>query len=315
MSKKQTYRIRNWSDYNASLVQKGRVTFWFSDDCIDKWHEVKQTNGPGRPPLYSDTAITCALTIRAIFNLTLRATEGFVSSLITLMDLGLSTPDYTTLCKRQKELEIELTTGNQNKTGPLDIVVDSTGLKLFGEGEWKVRQHGAGYRRRWRKLHLAVNPQTQLIETAVLSTNDYHDSQILPDLLDSLSGQPLGDICCDGAYDTHAIYESIQALGANPLIPPRKDAVIKQHGNCKAKPKARDEVIRAIRKQGRKGWKADTGYHKRSLSETAMYRLKTIFGGQLRSRVFESQCVESFIRCSILNKMFLLCKPDSYLVT
>ena len=89
MSKKQTYRIRNWSDYNASLVQKGSVTFWFSDDCIDKWHEVKQTTGRGRRPLYSDTAITCALRIRAIFNLTLRATEGFVSSLIALMDLGL----------------------------------------------------------------------------------------------------------------------------------------------------------------------------------------------------------------------------------
>ena len=244
----------------------------------------------------------------------MRATEGFVKSIIQLANLPLSCPDYTTLCKRQGDLDIRLPKKPRLSCDEsLDIVVDSTGVKVFGEGEWKVRQHGYSYRRCWRKVHLAVDAKSQLIEAVVLSTNDFKDSEILPDLLDSID-EPINSVAGDGGYDSHDSYNQIEALGAKPLIPPRKDAVIKQHGNCKSPPLPRDEVLRGIRKKGRKTWKQESGYHKRSLSETAMYRLKTVFGTQLRSRTFDNQAVETFIQCAILNKMFILGKPDSYLV-
>lgn len=314
MSTKPTYRIRNWNDYNESLKQRGSITFWFDEEILAQWHNIERSGQRGRPLLYSDIAIECALTLRAIFHLPLRATEGFMESLIELANLKISCPDYTTLCKRQGKLEIALPqSGDSIGKGAIDIVVDSTGLKVFGEGEWKVRQHGWNYRRRWRKVHVAVNAKCQMIEVVVMSTNDFKDSEILPDLLSGV-GADISSVAGDGAYDSHDTYNHIAALGAKAIIPPRKDAVISQRANGKSPPLARDEVIRAIRKSGRKQWKKESGYHRRSLAETAMFRLKTIFGSQLRSRIFDNQCVESFIRCAALNKMFIAGKPDSYLV-
>jgi len=303
MPAKSTCRIRNWNDYNESLKQRGSITFWFDEGMIAQWHNVERSGQRGRPVLYSDIAIECALTLRAIFHLPLRATEGFIESLIKLADLKISCPDYSTLCKRQGRLEISLPKPQDlREKGAIDIVVDSTGLKVYGEGEWKVRQHGWNYHRRWRKVHVAVNSESQLIETVVVSTNDFKDSEILPDLLSGID-KDISSVAGDGAYDSHDTYNNIAALGAKPLIPPRKDAVISQHANCKSPPVARDEVIRAIRKTGRKQWKKESSYHQRSLAETAMFRLKTVFGSQLRSRIFDNQCVESFIRCAALNKM------------
>lgn len=314
MQKQHTYRLRNWKDYNESLVQRGSITFWFDEKALAHWHSVERTGKRGRPVVYSDIAIECALTLRAIFHLPLRTTEGFIKSMIALADLQLRSPDYTTLCKRQRNLEITLPKGKDfSSSEGIDIVVDSTGLKVFGEGEWKVRQHGWNYRRHWRKVHLAVDGASQLIETVVVSTNDFKDSEVLPDLLDSIQA-PIASVAGDGGYESHDNYNYIASLDAKVLIPPRKDAVIAQHGNCKSPPLPRDEVIREIRELGRKNWKKDSGYHRRSLAETAMYRLKTIFGSQLRSRIFDNQCVETFIRCAALNKMFIIGKPDSYLV-
>lgn len=313
MSAKSTYRIRNWNNYNETLKQRGSITFWFDEEMLTQWHNVERSGQPGRPVLYSNIAIECALTLRAIFHLPLRATEGFIESLIDLADLKISCPDYTTLCKRQGTLEILLPKPRDSRgKEAIDIVVDSTGLKVFGEGEWKVRQHGWNYHRRWRKVHIAVNSKSQMIETVVVSTNDFKDSEILPDLLSGI--KDISSVAGDGAYDSHHIYAHIAELGAKPIIPPRKDAVISQHANCKSPALARDKVIRAIRKTGRKQWKKENGYHRRSLAETAMFRLKTAFGSQLRSRIFDNQCVESFIRCAALNKMFIAGKPDSYLV-
>lgn len=312
MSKKQKYRIRNWSDYNEALVSRGSITFWFDEESIQKWHTIKSTGKRGRPQLYADIAIQCTLTIRQIFQLPLRAVEGFMRSLIQLADLGIKTPDYTTLSIRQKTLEVCLIKYEETEDN-LHIVVDSTGLKVFGEGEWKVRQHGYCKRRTWRKLHLAVNADTQEIEAAVVSTNDFKDNECLPDLLEQIEGD-IAQVSGDGGYDSHEVYQFISDIGANPVIPPRKDAVIAQHGNCKENVLPRDEVLRQIRQLGRKNWKKESGYHQRSLAETAMYRIKKIFGGILKSRTFESQAVEAFLRCCALNKMTQLGMPDSYLL-
>ena len=309
MSKKQTYRIRNRKQYNESLVQRGSLTFWIDEEAIQQWNLCERTGERGRPLLYSDTAIQCALLLRAVFHLPLRATEGFLRSLIELAQLGISCPDYTTLCKRQRDLEV--TFPKSEHKGPLHIVVDSTGLKVFGEGEWKVRQHGYTKRRTWRKLHLAVDAISQAIEGAVLSTNDFKDSEILPDLLDQIDTE-MEQVSGDGGYDRHQVYRNIAERGAKPVIPPRRDSVIAQHGNCKKPPLPRDEVLRGIRKCGRKKWKKQMGYHKRSLAETAMYRVKTIFGNSLRSRIFENQACEALLKCYALNRMTQLGMPDSY---
>ena len=311
MQKKQ-YHVRNWKDYNDALVKRGTVDFWFDEEAIRQWHTIENTNKRGRPKIYSDIAIQCALTMREIFHLPLRATEGLIRSLIVQGNLGIQAPDYSTLCWRQKNLTICLPkTKNKRK---LHAVVDSTGLKVLGEGEWKVRQHGDSKRRPWRKLHLAIDVCSQEIEAAVVTTNDFKDSEILPDLLNQIDSE-MNQVSGDGGYDTHASYQLITNRGASPVIPPRKDAVIAQHGNAEPPTNPRDEVIRKIRQLGRKNWKKQSEYHKRSLAETAMYRLKTIFGGALRARLFENQGVEALLRCFALNKMTQLGMPISYAVT
>lgn len=311
MAKKQRFHIRNWKDYNEALVNRGRITFWFDEDAIAQWHPEKIIKKRGRPLLYTRIAIECALTLRAIYHLPLRGTEGLVRSLIRLSDLPLKAPDYTTLCLRQKKLRIRLPQYRSRTAENLHIVVDSTGLKIFGEGEWKVRQHGYSQRRTWRKLHLAVNAQTQEIEAAVVTTNDFKDSELLPDLLNQIDSH-IDQVSGDGGYDSKECYQYIVDKGAKAVIPPRRDAVTTQHGNCHLPPLPRDEVVRAIRKLGRKEWKKKNNYHQRSLSETAMYRLKTIFDDKLRSRIFENQAVEALLRCAALNKMTSLGMPDSY---
>jgi len=314
MPKKDTYRIRNWAHYNEALVERGSLKFWLDEEVIQQWHNTERTGQPGRPPTYSDFAIEAALTIRSVFHLSLRATEGFIKSLIELSKLDIECPDYSCLCKRQKTLKVTLSKDKTSKQiEPQHIVVDSTGFKIYGEGEWKVRQHGHTKRRTWRKLHLAIDSETQGIEATVLTTNDFKDSEVLPDLMEQIEGE-VKQLSGDGGYDSHETYEYIASLGASPVIPPRKDAVIAQHGNCKTPPKARDEVLRAIRKVGRKNWKRQSGYHKRSLAETAMFRFKTLFGNTLSSRNFDNQGGEAFMKCKALNKMTSLGMPESYIL-
>ena len=313
MVKKQRFSIRNWKDYNEALVKRGSITFWFDEEAISQWHPVKPIKKRGRPLLYTEIAIECALTLREIYHLPLRGTEGLVRSLIRLSDLPLKAPDYTTLCIRQKELKVRLPKYHTKSSEGLHIVVDSTGLKIFGEGEWKVRQHGYSKRRTWRKLHLAVDAESHEIEAAVVTTNDFKDSELLPDLLNSIDSL-IDQVSGDGGYDSKECYQYIVSRGGKAVIPPRRDAVTSQHGNCNMPPLPRDEVIRAIRQLGRKEWKKKNNYHQRSLSETAMYRIKTIFSDGLRSRIFENQATEALLRCSALNKMTSLGMPDSYCV-
>ena len=236
------YRIRNWAEYNASLVQRGSITFWVGEDVISAWEA--QSDGPrkrGGQKLYSDMAIECMLTIRAVFHLPLRAMEGFVRSLFELMALNLPVPDYSTVCKRAKHLAVNLPkTAND---GPIHVVVDSTGLKIFGEGEWKVRKHGYSKRRTWRKLHLGVNSATHEIQAVVLTEASVDDAEVASDLLDQTS-EPIEQFSADGAYDKRKVYSACEKRQIPKVaIPPRRDARIWQHGHCAASPLPRDENL------------------------------------------------------------------------
>jgi len=306
---KPQYRIRNWSEYNAGLKQRGSLTFWIDDCALDAWIVDNLSGKPGASVFYSDLAITTMATLKAVYRLAGRQCQGFVKSIFELMTIDLPVPDHSTLSRRLSQLTIQLPV--IAKAGARHVVVDSTGVKVYGEGEWKTRQHGVSKRRTWRKLHLGVDEATGEILTAVVTTNDYHDGEVLADVLDGIKS-PIEQVSTDGAYDHRHCYDDITAKGAKAVVPPRKDAKIWQHGNCKETPHSRDENLRYIRKHGRKRWKQDSGYHRRSIAETTMFRLKTIFGGNLCARTFDNQVVELFIKCAALNRMIQAAKPDSY---
>jgi len=305
---KATYKITNWRRYNESLVQRGSITFWFSEDVIEHWSHDNDQPKVGRPFTYSDLAIRSLLVLRELFRLPYRQTEGLGRSLAQLMNVEIPIPDFTSLAKRASQLNISLDVAD--RTGPIDIAVDSTGLKVFGEGEWKMRSHGKTKRRTWRKLHLAVNAETQEIEAEVLTENSGHDADQVNDLLDQIDG-PASTFYGDGAYDQWKVYGTLATRAMRPIIPPRRNAKIKRHGNSSQPPLPRDEAIREIRRTGRKPWKENIGYHRRSLSETAMYRMKCCFGNKLKNRVLKNQKTEARLRSKILNYFVHLGLPQS----
>ena len=292
---------------NDALVKRGSVTLWISDDATKGWI-YQGAQQQGHPIVFSDTAIETALTIRAVYHIPLRQTEGFLLSIFDLLQSNLPVPDYTTLCKRAKDLCIDLNLKGNNE--PIHLVIDSSGLKVYGEGEWKVKIHGKSKRRAWRKIHLGVNALTGEIQAEELTKAFAHDSKLVKPLLVQIE-ESIAFAAMDGAYDHHAVHELIAEREAIALIPPQKNAKIRQHGNSKDPPLPRDEIIRAMRKTSRKRWKEDSGYHMRSLAETAVYRQKTIFGSTLRNRKFENQKTEFSIRCRAQNIMTHLGMPKS----
>lgn len=304
---KTSYKVTNWRKYNESLVRRGDITLWFDDDVIENWEHANDEVKVGAPFVYSDTAIECLLMLRELFHLPYRQTEGLGRSLVKLMQVDVPIPDFTSLAKRAANLDISLDVAR--RSGPIDIVVDSTGLKVFGEGEWKARKHGVSKRRTWRKLHLAVNPETQEIEAMVLTENSGHDADQVEHLLEQIP-DPIESFGGDGAYDQWKVYGVLEEREIEPIIPPRRNAKIKQHGNSSDSPLPRDEAIRGIRRVGRKQWKQDVGYHRRSLSETAMCRAKTCLGEGLKNRLLENQQTEARLRCKILNRFTHLGLPE-----
>ena len=308
---KTLYRVKNWPEYDKALVQRGSITFWISADFEKTW---MHTGGKQRGSQfdYSDQAILVMLTVKEVFHLTNRGVEGFVRSILRMMRINLPVPDHTTLSKRGKDLKVNLPKKANQK---LNIVMDSTGLKIYGEGEWKVRQHGVSKRRTWRKLHIGANPEDGEIQAVILTENRVSDDAAVAVLLKQIE-QELDEFAADGAYDKRKVYDGLNAHSPNVkiLIPPRKNARIWKHGNTKAERLKRDENLRSIRKHGRKAWKENSGYHVRSLSETAMFRLKTIFGDELSARLLETQTTQAVVRCAALNKMTHLGMPQSYKV-
>jgi IS5 family transposase len=278
---------------------------------VQTWHASEPASKRGHPRTYTDTAITTMATLQELYHLGLRQTEGLMESIGELLHLEIAIPDYSTLSRRRATLEVPLPRTRRKEA--LHVVVDSTGVKVFGEGEWKVRQHGYTYRRTWRKVHVGVDEASGELVAAVVTTHNYHDSQLLPDLLAQVD-EEITQVSGDGAYDRRTCYEAIGARHARATIPPQHNAKIWQHGNTKAERLARDENLRRIRQVGRAAWKRENGYHRRSLVETTMFRLKTIFGERVTARGFAGQAAQLLVRCAALNRMTQLGRPDSYCV-
>ncbi len=289
----------NWQSYNRELIQRGSITFWICEESLSNWFNI--SSGCGFQKIYSDLAIEMLLLLRCRFRLTLRGTQGFAESILKMMGFHLPIPNYSTLSRRAQELEIELKK-RTSRSGLLHVVIDSTGLKVFGEGEWKVRQHGYSKRRTWRKLHVCVDESTGEILSSILTDNSFKDNEVFEDLILN-ADQDIYQATADGAYDAKNCWEFCEKENIQGTFPPREGAKIQQHGNVNQTPKQRDENLRLVRELGKPAWKVLSGYSRRSLSETTMYRFKTIFGDKLNARNFGNQATEAFIKCKILNLM------------
>lgn len=306
--KKQLYRIRNWKDYNKALTNRGSITFWFDEEAILSWLNHTRSGKPGKPRTYGDACILCMLLLKSVYHLPQRATYGLVCSLLELMGLDLPVPHPTILSRRASTLDVSLP--RQKKNESLQVLVDATGLKVYGEGEWKVRTHGVGKRRTWRKLHIAMDAETGEILASVCTTSNVGDKEVLPNLLEQIAGK-IDRLTGDGGYDYADCYEVIAERKARAVIPPRRTGRLHP---ADERLRARDKNLRRIKKVGRKKWKHQSQYHKRSLVETAMMRVKTIFGSSLSSRRFHNQATEMSVRCAALNRMTGLGMPQSYAI-
>ena len=259
------YKTKNWPAYNEALKRRGSLTIWF--DPTMTW-DAAPTGKRGRQPDYSDAAIQTCLTMKVLFGMALRQTTGFVESLLRLIDLDWPVPNFSTLSRRQKTLKVNIP--YRGSQGPLHLLIDSTGIKVEGEGEWNARKHGGTKRRVWRKIHIGIDEKTLEIRAAELTTSDVGDAPMLPKLLDQIphdqeiaSGEPAN---ADGAFDTRKCHEAIVARGAAAIIPPRKNA--KPWKPDTAGAIARNEALRASKRFGRTIWRRWSAYHRRSRVET-----------------------------------------------
>ena len=313
MNQKDKYRIRNWREYNQSLINRGSITFWFNDEAIAKWYSTEESKKQGRPMLYSDNAIRCGLMVKAVFRIPFRALMGLLASFIKILQLELTCPHYSVFCRRAKHLKIPIR--KLLKPGEkLNVIFDSTGVKVFGEGEWKVRQHGYTKRRTWRKVHIAMCADTGQIIIGAISSNDVSDDMALVQMMRELEGYSIGKVFGDMAYDTTDCRSNIYDLDGTQIIPPKKNARL-QRKEPLIELVERDRAIRRIKELGEKGralWKQEMGYHKRSRIETCMYRYKTILGDRLSSRRPETQTTEVMIKLDVLNRMMELGMPECY---
>ena len=297
---KSLHPVVNWSQYNRSLINRGSLTFWVDAEAMNNWFHQDHHGRRGRSTLYTDQTICTFLMLKGIFNLSLRATQGLLDSLFELMNVPLCAPDYTCVSKRASTIKVSY---RQPPKGQItDLVIDSTGLKVFGEGEWKVRKHGHEKRRVWRKLHLAVDPVSHDIVAAEVSLENVHDAEVLPTLLNPLRRQ-LGTVYADGAYDAKACHELITRKGATACIPPRKNAGLWEEGH------PRNDAVLVMRKEELPHWKKASGYHRRSLAETAMCRFKQLLTGKLSLRKYNNQVGEVMAYVCAMNKLNALGLP------
>jgi Transposase DDE domain len=294
-------RARNWSKSNQALVNQGSIIFWVQDRADCSWYSDQQ-GARGRPAIYSNQAILALMIVKSVYGCAFRQLQGLMRDVLKMMDSGCVCPDYTTICRRARGVSVP---SNLPRKGSLNLVFDSTGLKVFGEGEWQARKHGYSKRRGWKKLHIVMCAETQQVVAASISDKDLHDSQALPGLLDAVKGD-IAEVIGDGAYDSKACYEAIHRRGAKPIIPPRKGAR-KSDGSNPAL-HARDAAIHRIRdqKRGKRRWKEEVGYHRRSLVETAMHRYKALLGHGIQARITENQVIEISVKLFVLNEMMAL---------
>ncbi|EHE6949011.1 IS5 family transposase [Vibrio cholerae] len=300
---KPRYKTTNWKQYNKALINRGSLTFWIDEEAIRQWKQSKQ-NKRGRPRQFSDLAITTALMVKRVFSMPLRALQGFIDSVFSLANVPILCPHYSCISRRAKQVEVSF---KPKTRGAIQhLAIDATGLKVYGEGEWKVKKHGTdGKRRVWRKLHLAVDISTHEIVAAELSLSTVTDAEVLPNLLKQTRRRII-EISGDGAYDTRDCHEAIRFKRAIPLIPPREGAAFWENGH------PRNLAVGCQKLYGSNNkWKKRYGYHKRSLSETTMYRVKQLLGGRLNLRNYNAQVGETYAMIKALNKLTELGMPET----
>ncbi|MPS31892.1 MULTISPECIES: IS5 family transposase [unclassified Salinivibrio] len=302
---KAKYKISNWKQYNQALINRGSITFWVDDAAIQTWHCKEHHGKRGRGFTFTDGAIETALMVKGIFKLPLRALQGFLDSIFGLMDVPLKSPSYSCISKRAKTVEVNYRLPSR---GPIaHVVIDATGLKVFGEVEWKMRKHGKEKRRVWRKLHFAIDDSTHEVISAVVSLASVGDNEALPTLLNPLR-RKIAQVSADGAYDTKACHQVLKKKGIKPTIPPRSNAGYWEDGH------PRNAAVSALKSGNLANWKREEGYHQRSLSETGMSRYKTLLSPKLTLRNYNAQVGGALANVKVMNKVIRLGMPVSYRV-
>ena len=310
-------KTTNWSQYNKVLKDRGGLSIWICEDFLESIQKKSHQDihhKRGHPVVHPDQLIELLLSIRYLFRLPLRQTIGFSELLFPRLEIHFLLPHFSTLSRRGSDLGVKLDVKKRSGQA-MDIAVDSTGLKVYGEGEWKTRQHGVGKRRTWRKVHFGVSLQDFEICSVVVTTNDVHDSEAGCDLLDIIK-DPLGKVYGDGAYDTQAFRRKVHEKGGIPIIPPREDAILHlDKEDLEERNKAIEHIINRQNegnslKEARKDWKVYSGYHQRSKAETHMFRFKVIFGDKCQSRDFDNQATEIFIKSNLLNRFTRIGMPN-----
>ncbi len=304
---KQRHRVTNWSAYDAGLRARGSLTVWFSAEAIAAWKAEPRTSRGGQPS-YSDLAIATALTLRAVFRLALRQTEGMIASILQLLGLDLPVPDHSTISRRAETLAVPRP-ATRPREEPIHLLVDSTGLKLCGPGEWLMEKHGGRSRRSWRKLHVGVDADTGRIVASALTDKDADDGSQTGPLLDHLDGF-VASFTGDGAYDRDDVYTEVAARHpeAAVVVPPRSSAV--PSDAAEAAPTQRDRHLQVIAERGRMGWQKASGYNWRALVEADISRWKRVIGDGLRSQTDGRQATEVAIAADVLNRMLDLGRPE-----
>src|SRR3954464_14765798 len=308
---RQRRKVTNWPAYDASLRQRGSLTVWFTEEAVDAWAAEPRTTRGGQP-WYSELAILTALTLRAVFRLAFRQTEGLIGSIIGLLGLTLRVPDHTTLSRRAATVDVPQPRRPSPEAGgaaePLHLLVDSTGLKLCGPGEWLIEKHGTRKRRSWRKLHLGRDADTGQIVAATLTPHDVDDGSQVGPLLDQVDG-PIASFTGDGAYDQESVSASVgeRYPEATIIVPPRSTAVPSK--TAETAPTQRDRHLQLIAERGRRAWQRASGYTKRARAEATIGRFKRVIGDGLRSHTDERRATEMDVAVQVLNRMLELGRP------
>ena len=297
---KTEYRVRNWREYEEGLRARGDVTVWFSKSAVSHWVS-RSTGRRGGQLLYSNLAIETSLTVRTVFRLALRQTEGFVGSLLSMMGLDhLPVPDHSTLSRGAQSLDVIAKPAEPG--GPIHLIVDSTGLQIVGEGPWAAAKHGTKGARDWRKLHIGVD-ESGFIVTHCLTENRVDDATVVGELLSQVSDE-VERFTADGAYDKTAIYDLLVAMGAEIVILPKKNARVSRHDAPGVR--ARNANVDSVRELGRREWKKQAGYFQQARAENAFYRYKQLIGGRIRGRNTAAQVTEVGLAINVLNRMLEL---------
>jgi hypothetical protein len=284
------------------------LTVWFSAEAIAGWRAAARTTRGGQP-WYSPLAILTALTLRAVFRLALRQTEGLIGSILHLLGLDLAVPDHSTLSRRAETLEVPRPASGP-RGEPVHLLVDSTGLKLCGAGEWLAEKHGTSKRRSWRKLHLGMDAGTGRIVAAVLTDKDADDGSQVGPLLDQVAA-PVVSFTADGAYDQEGVAAAVAARHpeAAVIVPPRSTAVPSE--TAETAPTQRDHHLQCIAEHGRAAWQKASGYNIRARVEATIGRFKQVIGDGLRSRTDQRRVIEVDVAVHALNRMWELGRPES----